>query len=368
MDNSTKLVEAPANWPHTQMMDRPATTTTPDTTPLEPTPGHPTPPHPIPEPARPCAPTGRNLRFRSPRALLVRPRGQVQIGWNPETAVVVTPPPGVTQSALLQFLDLLDGSHNRQVVLERARDRGMPTESANALLDELIARQLLHSDTPAPPPPSGGPTTGHQQTLITLIGRGPLADLLAQSLPGLGVRVRRRAGGTAGVSDRDSLPGHLVVLADSAIVDPRLALLLVRTGIPHLPVSVREGVGVIGPMVLPGLSSCLYCTHLYRCDRDPDWPYLAAQLTGKTGAASHATTVTTSGIALAQIEIFVAALNAPRSEEIPPPPAVLFQSIEVDAERAVVSARSWPRHQRCECWQVQAERPRPLRHAIENPG
>ena len=90
-----------------------------------------------------------------------------------------------------------------------------------------------------------------------------------------GARVSRSshataAGAPAGVD--------LVVLADSLAADPRLVRDLQGAGVPHLPVRVRDGTGVVGPLVIPGLSSCLMCADLHRTDRDPAWPALAAQL------------------------------------------------------------------------------------------
>jgi hypothetical protein len=28
-------------------------------------------------------------------------------------------------------------------------------------------------------------------------------------------------------------------------------------GVPHLPVQVRDGTGLVGPLVIPGVTSCL---------------------------------------------------------------------------------------------------------------
>jgi hypothetical protein len=78
----------------------------------------------------------------------------------------------------------------------------------------------------------------------------------------------------------DLLPGaaHLVVLApaDGASVEEHRAVL--SGGVAHLVAEVRETVGVVGPLVLPGSSTCLHCLELARSDLDPDWPALSAQL------------------------------------------------------------------------------------------
>jgi hypothetical protein len=49
-------------------------------------------------------------------------------------------------------------------------------------------------------------------------------------------------------------------------------------GIAHLVAEVRGDVGVVGPLVWPGLSACLRCLDLTRTDRDPGWPSMAVQL------------------------------------------------------------------------------------------
>ena len=47
-------------------------------------------------------------------------------------------------------------------------------------------------------------------------------------------------------------------------------------GVPHLPVRVRDGTGLVGPLVIPGVTSCLGCADLHRSERDAAWPAVAA--------------------------------------------------------------------------------------------
>ncbi|MDQ0992943.1 TOMM precursor leader peptide-binding protein [Streptomyces sp. V3I7] len=78
-------------------------------------------------------------------------------------------------------------------------------------------------------------------------------------------------------------PGFsLVILAprDDVLVqapDPAAAEELLASGTPHLYTGVVEGTGVVGPLVLPGETSCAGCLHQDRTDRDPTWPRLVAQ-------------------------------------------------------------------------------------------
>ena len=46
---------------------------------------------------------------------------------------------------------------------------------------------------------------------------------------------------------------------------------------PHLHLGVRGAIAVIGPLVVPGVTSCLRCAHLHRKDADPTWPLRAVQ-------------------------------------------------------------------------------------------
>ena len=56
--------------------------------------------------------------------------------------------------------------------------------------------------------------------------------------------------------------------------------------LPHLLSEVRNEVGVVGPLVVPGTSACLRCLDLARTDSDPGWPAVAVQLATqpRTGA------------------------------------------------------------------------------------
>ncbi|MBX9366308.1 ThiF family adenylyltransferase [Streptomyces sp. WAC04114] len=99
-------------------------------------------------------------------------------------------------------------------------------------------------------------------------------------------RPRRRA--TAQASRREENPDagdpgfSLVIIAprDDVAVhapDPATAEPLMASGTPHLYAGVVEGTGVVGPLVLPGETSCAGCLQEGRTDRDPAWPRLVAQ-------------------------------------------------------------------------------------------
>lgn len=69
----------------------------------------------------------------------------------------------------------------------------------------------------------------------------------------------------------------LVVVTDGG-ADRAFVAGLHRTGTTHLVLDVRETVGRVGPLVVPGRTSCLRCQHLHRVDHDPGWALVVDQL------------------------------------------------------------------------------------------
>jgi hypothetical protein len=99
---------------------------------------------------------------------------------------------------------------------------------------------------------------------------------------------------------------------------------------------------VVGPLVLPGLSSCLECADLTRLDRDPAWSMLAVQLCTPRPRASA------SDLALMNLTASIAALQALGyldGDE----PATLSGTLELILPDWRVRRRSWRPHQDCGC-------------------
>jgi bacteriocin biosynthesis cyclodehydratase domain-containing protein len=130
------------------------------------------------------------------------------------------------------------------------------------------------------------------------------------------------------------------VLADAQAPPPGLAERLVADGTAHLLVRLRDGVGVVGPLVLPGRSACLGCLERWRTERDPGWPAVTAQLAGRAGRADPACVAATAALGTAQL---LAALD-----DTTPPPA-LDTTIELDTGAATLVRRRWDPHPTCPC-------------------
>jgi hypothetical protein len=110
---------------------------------------------------------------------------------------------------------------------------------------------------------------------------------------------------------------------------------------PRLDVYLRDGIVVVGPLVLPGGSPCGQCLELHRRDRDSAWPALAAQLaTGRDSAEACAVTTALTGAAYAVEEVLRHTDGRPVR--------TVGATVEV-AGPGAARRRSWPAHPRCDC-------------------
>ena len=119
---------------------------------------------------------------------------------------------------------------------------------------------------------------------------------------------------------------------------------LVRSGVPHLRVVVREATAVIGPFVLPGSTSCLRCLELHRSDRDAAWPVIAAQLA--SGGSRNGTEA--CDIALATLAASITALQVLAFID-GGTPATCNGTLEIALPDWRVRRRSWRAHPSCGC-------------------
>ncbi len=167
-----------------------------------------------------------------------------------------------------------------------------------------------------------------------------------------------RAARRVAPSVRAGLPGgrdlpDLAVLGAGPGTDPALATRLLRSGVPHLAARVRETTGVVGPLVLPGRSSCLRCHDLHRTDRDPAWPSIAAQL---TGGGRHR--VSPCDTALATAVAAHAALQVLAFLDGDPAPSAVDGTLEIAQSDGRLRRRSWPAHPACGCtWGPEPDAP-----------
>jgi hypothetical protein len=154
--------------------------------------------------------------------------------------------------------------------------------------------------------------------------------------------VRRHAPGVElSPLPRGRLP-DLVVLTDAGPVDPAVRAGLHLDGLAHLVSTVEGSRAVIGPLVVPGRTSCLRCADLHRRERDPCWPMLAVQLANRPRHRSFSDVslcVATAGMAAGQVLRFLDGET----------PETLDGTVECQLPDWRFRRRSWSPHHECDC-------------------
>jgi bacteriocin biosynthesis cyclodehydratase domain-containing protein len=112
--------------------------------------------------------------------------------------------------------------------------------------------------------------------------------------------------------------------------------------VPHLVAAVRGQTGIVGPLVVPGTTSCLRCADLHRRDADPRWPALAAQLTAAEPPPSGATVtcLLTAATAALQVLTYLDGTGTP---------GTLDATIELRPPDHAPRLRRWTPHPACGC-------------------
>lgn len=339
----------------------------------------------------------RRPMLKAGLALVPRGPTTVQFGLDPDRAVLLTD----VDPALLSGLGRLDGAHDPADLAAALRIHGGHLE---AVLDELAAAGLLDdaavaaegwrdlplltrdrlgpdlaSLTLAHPGPHGGKRalSRRLRAAVEIRGGGRVGAAAAGLLGAAGVgHVRVIDEGTTGAADlgpaglapedvgiprgraatraaarltgrsrRRARSPDLVLLADlSPLADA--ADDLMRAGTPHLIAAVRDTEGIVGPLVLPGRTSCLRCHDLVRADRDETWPHVAAYLRSPQRADRAQVrpcdvVLATAVAAHAVLEVltFLDEGTAGTAD------ATLHLPVAGGAMRR----RSWPRHPACGC-------------------
>jgi hypothetical protein len=326
---------------------------------------------------------------------LWRDRETLQLGRPPGRSVVLA---GVDPGARAT-LALLDGTRDAVQVLSEATAVGCPPERAAALLDLLDGAGLLDdaatpSGTERYARPERDRLAGDAAALalvsgataraalarrssarVRVLGAGRVGAAVAGLLAAAGVgavdvddpaparaedagvggldladvgrprdeATRERLRSLAPSVDLSPGPADLVVVAPTGAGRTDEALRDLAGGVAHLPAEVRDGVGAVGPLVLPGRSACLHCVDLTRADLDPDWPSLAAQLSHP----GHAPTAAAGVLAVATAA--QAAAQALALLDGGPLPAAVGGTLEAAPPDWRWRRRSWHPHPDCGC-------------------
>jgi bacteriocin biosynthesis cyclodehydratase domain-containing protein len=273
--------------------------------------------------------------------VLLRPDDSVQIGWNPRRAVVVRPPGGLTAAGLAM---LLRSMHSPLPMTELQHQADRHGTVAASELGDLIT-QLVQAGVATCNPGPRQRKPGRSAS-IRVHGRGPLSELLVEALRCSGARIKQSSQPHAVVTPAGA---DLVVLSDYLVADPRMLRDLHAQGVAHLPVRVRDGAGLVGPLVIPGVTSCLGCADLHRRDRDAAWPVVATQLRDTVGVADRPTLLATAALALSQVNRVIGAVRGSHTGPDAGPPPALNTTLEFDVHAGSIATRHWPKHPLCSC-------------------
>jgi hypothetical protein len=318
-----------------------------------------------------------------------RRANEIQIGLDPRHAVVATDLPPI----LMDILRGLDGKRSTTTLLALARDEH--ADRLRAVLRGLTERGLVEDAEPRRGD-RGGKTTVSDPTSpdlsspcslasysIGVHGGGRLAAAVTTLLAASGVgQLSLAAEGVVSESDlgsgfRDDDVGcdrrtalgaiarrvnpeirtarlrpsaravDLVILTDAVVPAPEVLTELVAAGTPHLITRVREGIGIVGPLVVPGRSSCARCADLHRTGFDSCWPRIASQLAGRYHQADLTSVHGTAALTTGQVLATLTALSASTPDAAPPP--TWNATLELNCVTGVVRRRQWPPHPRCSC-------------------
>lgn len=262
----------------------------------------------------------------------------MQIGSDPERSVLVDLPTTVSARAVTDLLQMVDAPGGAGRLRSRLREIGLDQSG----FDEIMGCVRAPATAGAPGRPSS--------LRICLHGGGPLRDGLETALSGVGHPVTHSSTRRARPWRTAPTRPTLVVLTDFAHHDPLVVGDLMHHRVPHLPVLLRDGVGVVGPLVLPGRSSCLRCADHHRAAMDPDWPLVCAQLVNRAGFAGDAITRLTIGVVHEQIEQITAGL-APGHNAVGTAarPDLIDRTVEVHPRPLRLRHKAWPAHPSCTC-------------------
>ena len=327
----------------------------------------------------------------------------LQIGIDPRRAVALR---GMRGTEAL--INLLDGSRDLGQVLAAAHDQGIGRPAAERVIGLLAAAGVLHDFPAAtlralPDGPrarlagelatvslahgyaDGGALVlaRRQAARVRVYGASPMAASLASLLTASGVgrvsctgaatgwpgreppgagssgagpglaswppagRIRLgHPGGDAPPRARRSGPApgrpDLAVLTDG--YPPELPGTLVADAVAHLTAAASEAIGVVGPLVIPGRTACLSCVDLARSDRDPAWPLILAQASGRASQPAACAAVLAAAVAAQATAQALAYID-----QAAPGAVVINGTLELVLPDWQWRRRSWAPHPHCRC-------------------
>jgi bacteriocin biosynthesis cyclodehydratase domain-containing protein len=206
----------------------------------------------------------------------------------------------------------------------------MIASSAGATEREVAA--VLRAVKPLLLPEPVAPTLAR----VSIVGRGQTVERIAGTLALAGVSVSV----TSRVPDE---PADLGIVVGHYVLEPDSYGFWLRRDLPHLPVVFGDDSVLMGPLVEPGRTPCLFCLEHYRRDADASWSAIASQLWGRRSLAETALVST-------EVAARVSRLVLRRLAGAPQPGRSLAaRSFRLAVDTGEVTRRDWTPHPDCGC-------------------
>lgn len=221
--------------------------------------------------------------------------------------------------------------------------RDVPGHLRELIAPDVIAARHLHGGTAR----ARNTIDRRQRAEVAIQGSGPVAEAVALVLTcaGVGNVARDRAAHSGSKRHRRATHQRAChVLCDTAHPDAAADPDAMALDIPHLAVAVTGARAVIGPLVIPGRTSCLRCRDLHLADGDDTWPRAAVQWAARRPGPAAAGLAHLSG-AWAALQALAVIDAGPAEVQAPAIDAALIVSLP----GAVVEVESRPPHPLCGC-------------------
>jgi bacteriocin biosynthesis cyclodehydratase domain-containing protein len=248
---------------------------------------------------------------------------------------------GVSRSGLEMIAGSTDASEQDVASLLRTlkpllRSDAEAAPAGHSAASGRPASALAASGRAASRRPASGLAASVSAARVSLVGRGQTLERIAAILALADVAVTV----SSSVSDE---PTDLGIVVGHYVLDPESYGFWLRRDTPHLPVVFGDESVLIGPMVEPGYTPCLYCLEHYRRDEDASWSAIASQLWGRR--ASSETALVSSEVAARVARLVLARLDSGRRSGR----SLAARSFRLSVESGEVLRRDWSPHPDCGC-------------------
>ena len=332
--------------------------------------------------------------------LLRRGRGTVQIGVDPETAVVVDRLTDDAATALLHIdgetgrHDVLAAGTELGPVLDRA-PRARPPRRRPGPDSQLVARTAVNASDPISRAPRSRRRSAPEamrvlarrsRATVALRGSDTTATHIALGLAAAGIgtvalegpdhevdarrphrarpvgdrRIVARGGRPRPSAARGRTPPPVGTSARGRSsscsaaprtatcpwTDPELADDLLADDVPHLAVATAGAAARVGPLVVPGASACLWCADRRATELDPAWPAIADQLRLQHPRARAVSTPLTALCAAYAVTEVLAVVDRARAAY---EPLTLDAQLELRVADPLPRVLAAPPHPLCGC-------------------